>query len=221
MGIKVIADKDMEMKPYYVDEWVTIYHGDCREILPQLPDKSADLIFTDPPYAKEFLWVWEYLSEQAKRLLTTEGWFLSYCGTMYLKEVLLGLSSCLNYRAIIAVLHAQRWFSWGNKMLDGWKPILLYSSHNHRNAEIRQNVMWPSSQDKRFHDWQQAEQEAGICIEDFSIGNNLILDPFLGSGTTAYCAKKLNRRCIGIEIEEKYCEIAAKRCSQSVFKFDC
>lgn len=47
-----------------------------------------------------------------------------------------------------------------------------------------------------------------------------ILDPFLGSGTTAYCAKKLNRHCIGIEIEEKYCEIAVKRLSQTVMQLD-
>jgi len=46
----------------------------------------------------------------------------------------------------------------------------------------------------------------------------VLLDPFLGSGTTAYCAKKLNRKCIGIEIEEKYCEIAVKRLSQSVMR---
>jgi len=51
----------------------------------------------------------------------------------------------------------------------------------------------------------------------FSDPGDLILDPFLGSGTTAVVAKKLNRKCIGIEIEEKYCEIAANRCRQEVF----
>jgi hypothetical protein len=47
-----------------------------------------------------------------------------------------------------------------------------------------------------------------------------ILDPFLGSGTTAVCAKKLNRKCIGIEIEEKYCKIAVDRLRQSVMKLE-
>ncbi len=50
--------------------------------------------------------------------------------------------------------------------------------------------------------------------------SSLILDPFWGSGTTAYCAKKLGRKCLGIEIEEKYCEVAAKRCSQSVMRLE-
>jgi len=56
-------------------------------------------------------------------------------------------------------------------------------------------------------------------IISWSNEGDTILDPFLGSGTTTYCAKKLNRKCIGIEIEEKYCEIAANRCRQMVFDF--
>ena len=57
-------------------------------------------------------------------------------------------------------------------------------------------------------------------IEASSNKGDIILGPFLGSGTTAYCAKKLNRKCIGIEIEEKYCEIAANRCSQEVMELN-
>ncbi len=64
------------------------------------------------------------------------------------------------------------------------------------------------------------EQLAVDHISSWSNVGDTILDPFLGSGTTAYCAKKLNRHCIGIEIEEKYCEIAAKRCSQGVFNLE-
>ncbi len=57
-------------------------------------------------------------------------------------------------------------------------------------------------------------------IEKYTKTGDIILDPFLGSGTTCYCAKKLNRYSIGIVIEEKYCEIAAKRCSQEVMELN-
>ena len=59
-----------------------------------------------------------------------------------------------------------------------------------------------------------------LILSKASLSGNLILDPFLGSGTTTYCAKKLGRKCIGIKIEEKYCEIATKRLSQSVMRLE-
>ena len=64
------------------------------------------------------------------------------------------------------------------------------------------------------------EALANDHIISWSNPNDVILDPFLGSGTTAYCAKKLGRKCIGIEIEEKYCEIVVKRLSQSVMSLN-
>jgi len=70
-----------------------------------------------------------------------------------------------------------------------------------------------------IHPTQKPDSLFCRIISDYSIDTTLILDPFLGSGTTCYCAKKLNRYSIGIEIEEKYCEIAAKRCSQEVMDF--
>ena len=65
-----------------------------------------------------------------------------------------------------------------------------------------------------------AEELAIRCLKLFGHRSDLVLDPFLGSGTTAWCAKKLNRRCIGYEIEEKYCEIAANRCRQMVMELE-
>ena len=77
--------------------------------------------------------------------------------------------------------------------------------------------MWVGN---HIHKWGQSEEMALKPIIQLTNDGETILDPFLGSGTTAYCAKKLNRKCIGIEIEEKYCEIAAKRCSQSVMRLE-
>lgn len=69
------------------------------------------------------------------------------------------------------------------------------------------------------HPVQKPVSLLSILIENSCDENGVILDPFIGAGSTAVASKKLNRKCIGIEIEEKYCEIAAKRCSQEVFDF--
>jgi site-specific DNA-methyltransferase (adenine-specific) len=61
------------------------------------------------------------------------------------------------------------------------------------------------------------EKPVGAVTPLIAAHRGRVLDPFMGSGSTLLAAKKLNRKCIGVEIEERYCEIAANRCRQMVF----
>lgn len=74
---------------------------------------------------------------------------------------------------------------------------------------------------ERDHPVEKPEGFVSYLIQPATSEGDIILDPFLGGGTTCFCAKKLNRRSIGIEIEERYCELAARRCSQEVMELVC
>jgi len=195
------------MKPYYQDEWVTIYHGDCREILPELP--KVDLVLTDPPYGVG-------IAEWDDTIIPPDEW-LPLCRE--LSPTVLVTPGNGNQWDYPRPDWEAAWFRPGSvqRVRQGtgfshWEPILLYG----KNIMAFDAKQFPASQEKinghpspkpiRLFKWLiQSHKEAMV-----------ILDPFLGSGTTVRASKDLNRKCIGIEIEEKYCEIAAKRCSQSV-----
>ena len=206
------------MKSYYKDEWVTIYHGDCREILPQLP--KVDLVLTDPPYGREYLPLYSLLASSSRDLLVDGGSLATMAGQSYLDEVMGLLSEYLSYHWIIAYLTpgAQSAQLWQKKVNTFWKPILWYINGEYNGKWIGDvSKSLPNDNDKTYHKWGQSISGTSDLIIRLSELKDLILDPFLGSGTTCYCAKKLNRKCIGIEIEEKYCEISANRCRQEVF----
>lgn len=199
-------------KPYYSDDAVAIYCADCRDILPLIPDKSIDLVLTDPPYGVEFgnnewdneipNWI------EAGRRIAPIVIFTTAPLTLW------------DYPKPNWVVCWYRPAASSRSLLGGlnhWTPVLVYGKprfgcdvkniHNMADNYIRKHIDHPTPKPTRLLDW---------LITNASQVSDIILDPFLGSGTTAYCAKKLGRKCIGIEIEEKYCEIAAKRCCQSV-----
>jgi len=246
------------MKPYYEDERVTIYHGDCRDILPTLPDNSVDLVLTSPPYNvgidygggregdKIDLASYRELGEgvlgESTRLLVSGGRLCLEIGGSGRNFPLSWLWQDIAYKhrlglfsEIVLEHRKTNETAWGSWL----KPDNVYTIPNFHLLYVfykevatkrgagtdlvatefsewtrgRWNIQW------RIHNSHPSsfpESFAVRCIKLFGHTNDVILDPFLGSGTTAYCAKKLGRKCIGVEIKERYCEIAANRCRQMV-----
>ncbi len=210
----------LELPPaYYQDDAVYIIHGDCRDVLPLIPDKSIDLVLTDPPYLEEMLWAYQVLRTWAARDLKDGKFLYAYCGSHVLPQVIRSLEGELKWFWLFNIKHnggSPR--MWSKHLMVTSKPVVVFT-----RGEVNQDdLVWCANdhesemKDKSRHKWGQSEGFPAKVIAVRTNPNELILDPFLGSGTTAYCAKKLNRKCIGIEIEERYCEIAAKRCSQTV-----
>jgi len=212
------------MKPYYSDDYVQIYHGDCREILPHL--EKVDLVLTDPPYGVNK----QYENTPDGNHTSSEYWqkmdtFYQLC--LLKSSVLLftpGQVNLIDWIRRHKPYYVCCWYksnqnSWSKLGgANNWEAILVYGKPYTRPNTDAWNIPIGLQRIEAVgkHIVPKSEKMWSTLVAQFSNQGDLILDPFLGSGTTAYCAKKLNRKCIGIEIEEKYCEIAARRCSQSV-----
>lgn len=214
-------------KPYYSDSAVAIYHADCRDILPLIPDKSIDLVLTDPPYGISVNSAWvkniHHKTNIDRKMIGDN------------KELDVSFLFEFDKRLIFGFPYiydpnATGWLVW-DKMPSIDKTHLLGTP-----VEMASTTLWAGFQRikctfhqcymekgevKLGHPTQKPQKVMLWVISEYSKTNDLILDPFLGSGTTCYCAKKLGRKCIGIEIEERFCEIVAKRCSQSVMDLKC
>jgi DNA modification methylase len=210
--------------PYYSDDDVVIYHGDCREILPNLP--KVDLVLTDPPYG-----IGEARGKNKSRwqLAKPKDYGISDWDDRPVELKLLHLIMAKAKNTIIFggnfyyLPPSSCWIVWDKDNSGDFADCELAWT-NFSSAVRKYTWRWngmlqepKNPKDYRWHPTQKPTGLISLIISDYSKENETILDPFLGSGTTAYCAKKLNRKCIGIEIKEKYCEIAAKRCLQGVF----
>jgi len=205
----------------------TIIQGDCLEVMQTFPDKSVDLVITDPPYGvriaewdKEFSndWVW-----QASRVLKEDATLISFCGTKQFPYLAIELDKYFNERNYLV------WYS-PNKSFYSPRHLLIKTEQaiiSRRGYPIFNNsynyldlFIENSESDKWGHPSQKPTELIRKLIHVFSSDGDLILDPFLGSGTTAVAAKRLHRHWIGIELSEKYCELARKRvaqCQQPMF----
>jgi DNA modification methylase len=205
------------MTPYYADDLVTIYHGDCREWMPE-----ADVLVTDPPYGMGY---------QSNFALTGPSRPIAGDGDTTLRDWL--LSVWTGPALVFGTWRVPRppcdqLLVWDKGDTPGmgnltipWGPsheevyVIGSGFSGRRSGSVLRVRGYGAMADARpDHPTPKPVALMAQLIEKCPSGT--ILDPFMGSGTTLVAAKSLGRKAIGIEIEERYCEIAAQRCSQEV-----
>jgi len=169
-----------------------------------LDPESVDLILTDPPYPKEYLDLWRILGEKAKIILKRNGFLVAYSGQFYLPEVLNMLCKSLEYVWTFAVTFnggaQNRVFA--RNIWNGWKPILVFAKPPYE-MEWQTDILYSPARQKDAHEWQQSIGPILTLIEKFTLKNQLVVDPFLGSGTTAKAAEQLGRRFFGMDNDKE------------------
>jgi len=213
-------------KPYYSDDAVVIYNCDCRDVLPSLP--KVDLVLTDPPYG---------IGEAAGKNYSRGNWappkryeIKDWDDKPITQELLDMVIHSARHSIIFGgnyyqVPASSCWLVWDKVNGDSDFADCELAWTNFKTAVRKYEWKWQgmlqqagTPKDIRSHPTQKPSGLFSLILANYSKEGDLILDPFLGSGTTLVCAKKLGRKAIGIEIEEKYCHIAATRCSQSVMR---
>jgi len=191
-----------------------IVTGDARELSKRIPDNSIDLIFSDPPYPKKYLGLYDWVAKEAARVLTPTGFMLIYAGVYWKSEVMKRIADHMEYYFDFVVVNTGNSpIMWQRKIISRYKSILAYTKHG-SGALPRTNVisLWNGSgRDKRYHTWGQDESSARYYIDCFSSVSDIIYDPFAGGGTTPAICKMLNRNYISLEIDPAAAEIARKR----------
>ncbi len=209
------------MTPYYDHGGITIYHGDCREIL---PSEVCDLIITDPPYGIEF--------RSNHRIIRHDAITGDSCLPLDLIRLSIRRAQRASYifcrwdnlcqmpksKSVIAWVK-NNWSMGDLEHEHGrqWEAICFYPTESHRFNSRIPDVIYA---DRTGNDLHPTEKPVSLLQKLINANQGeVIMDPFMGSGTTLRAAKDLGRKAIGIEIEERYCEIAAKRMAQEVFSF--
>jgi site-specific DNA-methyltransferase (adenine-specific) len=181
----------------------------CRLINCRIEDAAAhveansiDVIITDPPYPQEYLPLYEALARLAAHALKTGGSMLVMVGQSYLPEIINLMTPHLRYHWTTGYLapgaHTQ---IWQRQVFSGWKPVLWFIKGEYQ-GDWKYDVLRSDAPDKEHHVWGQSESGMAEIVERFSSPGDLILDPFLGGGTTGVVAVKMDRAFVGIDCDE-------------------
>jgi site-specific DNA-methyltransferase (adenine-specific) len=229
-SVTKVSLKEVSMKPYYSSGNITIYLGDCREVLPTL--SGIDAVVSDLPYGVD---LGDVSNGQARskhqrpytRFKDTPEYLSTVC--------IPALKTALSIAKRGAVFCGNRnlwlyppaddigcWFVPAATSRSKWgfaccNPILYYGKSPRAGiGDTPNSVSMTVRSDDVDHPCPKPVEIMTWLVDKASLPGERILDPFMGSGTTLIAAKLLGRSAVGCEIEERYCEIAAKRLQQEV-----
>ena len=189
-----------------------VHVGDFRQHFDKVADGSLSLIFTDPPYDRKAIELFDGLGEFASQKLCEGGSLLAYVGHIQIPDAIAALSKNLRYWWVCCCLHsggASLMKEYGIRV--GWKAMLWFVKGTRDDKQNIVRDVVSGGREKSHHDWQQSQSEAEYWIENLCHPDGMVCDPFLGGGTTAAAAKKLNRKWIGFEVDPGQAAIAMQR----------
>jgi 16S rRNA G966 N2-methylase RsmD len=209
-----VAEKAAEVKQR-TDRY-TLHHKDISDLIDELDAESVDIIITDPPYPREYLWTFEALAELGARVLKPGGSILAMSGQTYLPEVIAEMQRHLTYHWTIAYMTpGSHYQAHHRRVMCAWKPVLWFVKGEY-TEQTRYDVVRSEKRDKDHHEWGQSESGFADLIEQFTDPGDIVLDPFLGGGTTGVVAVRLNRLFVGADIERECVDASAVRLAEEV-----
>ena len=202
----------------------TIVCGDCLELMRGMDDNSVDLVLTDPPYNINFKYD-AYVDTKTDTAYVTwcRNWFSQLKRISNIIVITVGTMNMIKWLSIEEPQKILMWYK-KNSMtgakcggINAWEPILIYG--NKKDIKIGFDViecLISHQKDIGNHPCPKPIKLFRELLLKLTKENDIILDPFLGSGTTAVACKQLHRNYIGIEISPEYCKIANNRLAQGV-----
>jgi site-specific DNA-methyltransferase (adenine-specific) len=231
-------------EPYYADEFVTLYHGDALDILPELTPGTVSACVTDPPYVigavsagnmaskaggwgdmmNSALWFATWYA-QVDRLLKHDAAFWTFCNWRSL-PVVMKAALTANLPITSLMIWDKEWIGPGGTqgLRPSYEMCALMAKPAFAIPDRGIADVWRHKTGGHKPDGHPAQKPVALVERILRATalkpGSLVLEPFSGSGTTAVAAKALGLRCIAIEAEERWCELTAARLDQGVLDFD-
>lgn len=175
---------------------------------------TVDMVFSDPPYRKEFLPLWADLGRFASRVLKPGGVLVTYAAHAFLPRVLNDLAEHLRYVWTVALLlpgPCARMQTY--RVRQSWKPLLVYvqGAWKLKEWDWTPDVYTVPAPAKEHHPWEQSVETARHFIELWCPPGGTVCDPLLGSGTTAVAALETGRSFVGCDVDPEAVRVAKQR----------